>query len=442
MAIYTNGTKSKEVLDLQRELNAAGYNLAEDSIYGPKTDAAYKDYQAKQSAVNTVVGVGPGEGVSANVSAGPAISSSSSSSTKKYGTKLADYPDYSGPTSYGGYEDYTPSGKVRDYYGKMMSYEGQKPEWESQYEPQIQSILDNILNKKEFSIADDKNYQQLYDAYSQGYQAQASRAMRDSMAQAQAASGGYGNTYAQAVGQQAYDRTMEGMNDQNMALMQMARQMYDTDRADTYNQLNAFQGADQIDYGRYRDDVGDYYTDRDYYTNLYNNERNFDYGRYVDDRNFDYDQFTNDRNFAYNQYADDRAYNAQAYEMEENEYNDALSQALAFAKQGISIPNRLKARLGSDANMFDGIYAQALAGKSSGSGSGKGKGTTESKDGGNEGDEVLYPLYNTRGKNAKDANKNVVEWYTADTLADMESRGEAMAMYDPKTKKYHYVQRV
>lgn len=206
------------------------------------------------------------------------------------------------PVTQKSYTDKNPTELTGHYKTRMLETDDDAPDpYESAYEGRIGSILDAIYNRKAFNIKDDTNYQQLYDNYAERYRANADRAMRDTMASANAATGGYGSTYAQAVGQQAYDRTMEGLNDQNMALMQLAYNMYSDDRANDYNKLNAFQGQDQIEYGRYRDGVADWQNDRNYYANQYQNSFSNDY----------------------------------------NEYQNALGQAMQLAQAGLPVPDYL-----------------------------------------------------------------------------------------------------
>ena len=73
--------------------------------------------------------------------------------------------------------------------------------YQSQYRDQIQGLYDQIANRKDFTydVNADAMYQQLKDQYVQGGR----MAMMDTMGQAQAMTGGYGNSYAQGVGQQA-----------------------------------------------------------------------------------------------------------------------------------------------------------------------------------------------------------------------------------------------
>jgi len=53
----------------------------------------------------------------------------------------------------------------------------------------------------------------LYQQYRDRYLQNARRSMRDSMGQAAALTGGYGSTYGEVLGQQAYDETMRGLTD-------------------------------------------------------------------------------------------------------------------------------------------------------------------------------------------------------------------------------------
>ena len=179
---------------------------------------------------------------------------------------------------------YTPSDRVNSYYEQLTTLEGERPDpFESRYEDEIQSVLDNILNRKPFDINTDKNYNQLYGQYRENYMTQADKAGRDAAANIATLSGGYGSSYAGIVGSQASDNIMQGLNDKNIELMNLAYGMYSDDRADRYNQLGALTGLDNTDYSRYRDEVSDYYNDRNYLASRYGTEYANDYGAYADE---------------------------------------------------------------------------------------------------------------------------------------------------------------
>lgn len=183
-------------------------------------------------------------------------SEKTSSAYQNYQNKLANLPD-----------DYEESDYVKDRRDKLTEVENARPaDFTSKYQAQIDDLLNKIYGDKGFSYtAEDLKNDDLYKMYAQQYQQSASRAMRDTMGQAQAASGGYGSTYAQQVGQQAYDQTMSGLNDKVLDFRDRAYQTYLNNQSNRYNALNAFQTQDNTDYGRYRDTVADWQADRNYY---------------------------------------------------------------------------------------------------------------------------------------------------------------------------------
>ena len=122
----------------------------------------------------------------------------------------------------------------------------------------------------------------LYKMYADQYEHNARKAMQDAMGDAQAMTGGYGSTFSQSVGQQAYDETMSSMNDIALQLADRAYERYLNDRANRYNQMGVVTGLDDTDYSRYRDTVGDWQLDRDYYAGRYDNTFAQDYGVYRD----------------------------------------------------------------------------------------------------------------------------------------------------------------
>jgi hypothetical protein len=84
------------------------------------------------------------------------------------------------------------------------------------------------------------------------------RAMQDTVGQASALTGGYGSTYAQTAGQQAYDDYLLRLNEQVPELARLARQNYDADGEDLFRQYEAARAADDADYARARDALADW----------------------------------------------------------------------------------------------------------------------------------------------------------------------------------------
>jgi len=265
-----------------------------------------------------------------------------------------DYDDWDRP-------DFRTSDLTKGYLQKMQETEAARPEaFESRYEGAIQNILDGILNgnPQRFDINKDANYQALYDLYSQQYQANANRALRDNMGAMQAATGGYGSTAATAAAGQAYDRAIEGLNDRNMQLMQMAYQMYGDAQADRYNQLGAVTGLDNSDYARYRDTVGDWQTDRNYFADQYQRMYGNDWQKYAFDTQLDWDkyQFQTGLDFQNHQNAQNRLWDDYTFgtQMDWSQYTDSADREYQRGRDELSDYD----------SAFDKAYKLAAAGQS------------------------------------------------------------------------------
>ncbi len=124
-------------------------------------------------------------------------------------------------------------------------------DYKSPYDQQLKDLYDQITNRQEFTY--DANDDAMYQAYKDRYQELGQQAMRDTMGQAAALTGGYGSSYGQAVGQQQYDQYMLGLNDKASELYQMAYQRYQ-DEGDRQLQNYAMMGdlADR-DYQQWSD---------------------------------------------------------------------------------------------------------------------------------------------------------------------------------------------
>ncbi len=191
---------------------------------------------------------------------------------------------------------YTASADVLAAKQALANAESSKPAaYQSNYNDTINSLLDNILNKEKFSY--DFNADPIYQQYKDKYTQQGKQAMADTVSQAASLTGGYGNSYGVTAGSQAYQQSLQNLNDVIPELYNTALSKYQMDTQDQYNQLSAVGTQEDREYGQYRDTVGDYQSDRSYYLNKYDTYYNQDYGQYRDnvsdfytDRNFDYQQ--------------------------------------------------------------------------------------------------------------------------------------------------------
>ena len=324
MATYKQisyGSQGSEVTELQKLLNQSGnYNLAEDGIFGSKTQAAVKDYQTKNKlAVDGIVG---------NNTWGALTSVKPSQNTGNTGATQTPSPDTSASEGFQ-YADYQESDTVKHAQEMLNQQLQQKPgEYQSTWQDQLNETISQILNRDKFSY--DLNGDALYQQYKDQYTQQGKMAMMDTMGQAQAMTGGYGNSYAQSVGQQAYQGYLQQLNEVVPELYAMALDQYNQEGQDMYNQAALIAQMEDQDYGRYQDAMNAWLSERDYLSGRYDSERDYDYGKYTDNRDFSYDSFIDDRNY---QYQTDRdAIADQQWQTEFDEAQRQYDEQMALAK--------------------------------------------------------------------------------------------------------------
>lgn len=289
------GSKGDDVKALQNLLNQNGYNLVVDGSFGPKTAAAVKDYQQKNGlTVDGIVGTKTwGALNSGTTTTTPPTASSSenfkpSDSTISAGQKVKD-TESKKPGAFN-YKDYEKSDAVKQAEASIQQHNANRPgAYQSKWQTQLDDTIYKILNREKFTY--DVNGDALYQQYKDQYINQGRQAMMDTMGQAQAMTGGYGNSYAQTVGQQTYQGYLQQLNDRIPELYQIALDQYNREGQELYNQYGLFADRDEQDYGRYRDTVTDWQTDRDYLTDEARYQSETDYGRYMDDKNFQYGQY-------------------------------------------------------------------------------------------------------------------------------------------------------
>lgn len=280
MATYATlsyGSSGDNVKKLQTKLNAAGYNLAVDGGFGAKTQAAVKDYQKKNGlAVDGVVGSetwGSLNTAKSSAAAKPAKGTGSSVLSGVSRNTQANLNKYSG--------GYKPSDTVTAAQKYLEQLQSQKPgAYESKWTEQLNEMYDKVMGRDDFTydLADDPLYQQYRDQYVNLGQ----NAMLDTMGQAAGLTGGYGSTYSQNAGQQAYQGYLQQLNDKVPELYRMARDNYDQEGQKLLEQYGLILDRDATDYGRYRDTVADFLSERDFAQGQYDSERTFDYGKYAD----------------------------------------------------------------------------------------------------------------------------------------------------------------
>ena len=149
------------------------------------------------------------------------------------------------------------------------SFAGTKPTYNNRYDPTIQDLLGQIVNREDFSY--DAETDPLYSQYRKQYAREGQRASADALGAAAAASGGIPSSYAATAAGQAGDYYAARMTDKIPELYQLAYNQYRNDHDMKLSDLAAVQGAEQSDYMKYLNELGQYNTDR-----------SFDYGVWRD----------------------------------------------------------------------------------------------------------------------------------------------------------------
>lgn len=220
---------------------------------------------------------------------------------------------------------YVQSDAVTQAQQALQAQQAQKPgAYQSQWQGQLNDVLGQIQNRDKFSY--DVNADALYQQAAQRYIQQGQQAMMDTMGQAAAMTGGYGNSYAQTAGQQAYQGYLLGLTDMIPQFQQMAMQQYQMEGDDLLSRYQLLAQQEESAYGRYQDDLSRYYAELDRLQGVYDSERDYDYSRFADDRDFDYGKYMDDLNYQYqldrDKVADDQWAQQWAYQQERDKVAD------------------------------------------------------------------------------------------------------------------------
>lgn len=159
---------------------------------------------------------------------------------------------------------------------------GGRPTYNSRWDDDTEKLIEEMLNREAFSydLASDPLYQQIKSQYVR----EGTRAMNEALASAALGAGGM-NSYAISAANQANNNFMAQLGDLMPTLQQNAYNMYADDFNRDVTNMGILQGLENMDWGKYRDYVGDYYADRDYAYNAWRDsvadsqwQTQFDYG--------------------------------------------------------------------------------------------------------------------------------------------------------------------
>lgn len=269
---------------------------------------------------------------------------------------------------------------------EKFTYES-APTYTSKYQTQIDELLDEIMNRPDFSYDPETDPQ--YAAYRKEYAREGQRATADTLGQAAAMTGGMPSTAAMTAAQQAGDYYAAQMADKIPELYQLAYAMYQDDSQNMRLNMEMLTALEQGDYNKYLNLL-----------NQYNTDRNFAYGVYSDDWNrayqLDRDRVNDSRyDMEWNYGVGRDEISDQRYQSE-TEYNQNLEKAQLLAAAGDFSGFKALGYSDSEIAAMKSAYDREMAGysysgssRSSGGSGSSGGGSSESSSGSQDYDALF-----------------------------------------------------
>ena len=177
--------------------------------------------------------------------------------------------------------EYRPSQEVTDAASDLKQWQANRPgDYESAYQGRIDGLMEDLLDRKEFSYS--YGADPLYRQYAQLYTQNAQNASADAAAQAAALTGGYGSSYAASAARQAYQQQIGALSEAIPTLYRLALDTYQSGGDALVEQIDQLNGQEQNAQQKYERELADYYTQLEQKGNAYNTAYTQDYGRYQD----------------------------------------------------------------------------------------------------------------------------------------------------------------
>lgn len=319
-----NGSSGSDVKKMQQTLVDAGYDVGSsgvDGIYGSATEAAVRKYQQDNGLVV--------DGIAGDQTLGKLYTPAAKPSTNtgnSQNTQNNSQPAQQTPTDYSKYQyDASADQAYQNALAVLQQAQSQMPTYQATYDQQLQDLYNQIVNREKFSY--DLDADALYQQYKDQYTTQGKLAMKDTMGQAQAMTGGYGNSYAQSVGQQAYQGYLQQLNDVIPELYGMALDQYNQEGQNLLNQYSMLGDMADDEYAKYQDALNQYWQNVSYQKQLADDAYDRGYGA---SRDQIADQQWQD-SFQYQQNRDQVA--DQQWQTEFNEAKRQYDQDYAFQQQ-------------------------------------------------------------------------------------------------------------
>ena len=228
------GSRGDGVRKLQNSLISAGYSVGStgaDGIYGPNTERAVRNYQ---QAMGLQV-----DGIAGRETLG-----------SLYGGEQTQMPTGYDPEAEENY---------RQALAELEEMKGEKPQYAGTYEARLEELYNGMVNRAPFRY--DREQDPAYLKYRDQYQRMGQLAMLDALGQGAALTGGYGNSYAQGVSQQAYQGYLDRLSGLESELYAQALDRYDRQGEALSDRYAMLEDLSRAEYDRYQDALQQYRSD-------------------------------------------------------------------------------------------------------------------------------------------------------------------------------------
>lgn len=165
--------------------------------------------------------------------------------------------------------------------------------YNSQYTQPKVDAYNQYANRDPFSY--DFNSDPVYQGLRDRYMMKGNMANYNTQAQAATNTSGYGNSYAQTAGYQAYSQSMDELMNQIPELAQQNLNRYNQEGQDMLDKYNMLADLEQFDYQQYRDTIADAYNDLLYFQSKYQylNDQDFEHyknslSEWMENRDYNY----------------------------------------------------------------------------------------------------------------------------------------------------------
>ena len=241
------GSSGEAVRQLQQALNAQGYSLDVDGVFGSKTRTAVKNYQKKNGLqVDGIAGNETWGSLTAAQAQAQAQSVPVAAVSESTARALAELE-----------KGVTPSVETETAFLELKSLQESQPvAYSSDFQSQLNDLYDRIVSREDFTYEPQSD--EVYQSYARQYARAGQQAMTDTLGKAASLTGGYGSTYAQSSAQQAYNSYLAQLSNMIPELQQNAYSIYKSKGDALLKQYELLKSEEDSAYDRWRDSVTDW----------------------------------------------------------------------------------------------------------------------------------------------------------------------------------------